>query len=296
MSAQPTAPARVIPLRPKYKAKRHPVRSTIRFLVRLTIILFVLSLIATVPLNWLTPLPTAFMSQAGPGVIQHDVSLDHISRYVIAAAIVHEDAQLGSRFGAFDPSAFFARAQAYVNGQPDPSGSTIPQQLVKNIYLWPTQDWVRKGIEAVLSEEVDFTVSKQRIMELYLNDAQFGPKLFGICAATWYYFNTPPWAVTPYQADQLMGVLPDPDNVRRAPGGGLDISASADKTAVDLINGSANVWVPQQMANMGGWQTAVATIGITDTASSHAATQNAANACSTMPQAVADRIKAESAK
>ncbi|KHL05674.1 hypothetical protein [Sinomonas humi] len=84
------------PLRPKYKAQPHLVRSTICFIVRLTIILFVLSLSATVPLNWLTPLPTAFMSQAGSDIIQQDVSLDHISCYVIAAAIVHKDAQFGS--------------------------------------------------------------------------------------------------------------------------------------------------------------------------------------------------------
>ena len=98
--------------------------------------------------------------------------------------VVHEDDQLGTRFGAFDWDPFWSRAQAYTANQPDPSGSTIPQQLVKNIYPWPAHDWLRKGIEAGLSEEVATYVPKPRIVELYLNYAQFGPKLYGVCAAS----------------------------------------------------------------------------------------------------------------
>ncbi|WP_138418866.1 transglycosylase domain-containing protein [Sinomonas gamaensis] len=287
-------PAKVIPLRPVAR-KRYRLHRFFRFLVRLFVSMAVLSVCVTIPLNWLTPSTTSYMIQAGAPVVQQNVSVDHISRFLIAATVAHEDEQLGTRFGAFDFNDFFSRAQAYATNQADPSGSTIPQQLAKNLYLWPSQDWVRKGVEAVLAEELDFGLPKKRIVELYLNYAQFGPKLFGVCGATWYYFNTPPSAVTQYQAAQLMGVLPDPENVRRAANGGLDLSSAADKTAVDLINGAANVWVPRQLAGMGGWQMAVATIGITDTASMHADTQNAADACSTMPQAVADRLKAEGA-
>jgi monofunctional biosynthetic peptidoglycan transglycosylase len=93
-----------------------------------------------------------------------------------------------------------------------------------------------------------------------------------------------------YQADQLMGVLPDPDRVRRAADGGLDLGPQADPQAADLINGAANVHVPRELAGMGGWQAAVATIGIHDTAATHAAGQSSSDGCSTMPQSVAQRL------
>lgn len=263
-----------------------PIRLALRIIRRLIILVVALSLVATVSLNWWSPPTTSYMLQSGLPVTYQYVSLDHVSRFMVASVIVHEDDQLGTRFGAFDWDAFWARAQAYGSGQADPSGSTIPQQLVKNLYLWPAHDWVRKGIEAGLSEEVAFLVSKKRIVELYLNYAQFGPKLFGICAASWYYFHTSPAQMTEYQAAQLMGVLPDPERVRRLPDGGIDLGPTADKQAVDYINGAANVWVPKQLAAAGGWQAVVKTVGITDTASDHANTIGADDSCSTIPSDV----------
>lgn len=295
-SEPPRRPARVIAMPGVKPPKRHPIRRALRIVIRLVALLVTLSLLATVSLNWWTPPATSYMVQSGLPVTYEYVNMDHISRYIIAATVAHEDEQIGSRFGAFDPGAFFARAQAYTIGQADPSGSTIPQQLVKNIYLWPSHDAVRKGLEAVLSEEVAFMVPRKRIMELYLNYAQFGPKLYGVCAATWYYFNTRPSQVTQYEAAQLMGVLPDPDNVRRAPGGGLDIGPSANKQAVDLINGAANVWVPRQLAGMGGWWAAVQTLGINDTAMDHLNSIDQPGSCASMPQSVADRLQAEGKK
>jgi monofunctional biosynthetic peptidoglycan transglycosylase len=166
----------------------------------------------------------------------------------------------------------------------------VPQQLAKNVFLWSHQDAVRKAIEAPLAMEMSVALSDQRVVELYLNYAQFGPHLYGICAASWYYFGEPPWDMTQYQADQLMGVLPDPNRVTRAPGGGLDTGPTADQAAVNLINGAANVHVPRELRGMGGWEAAVATIGISDTAVDHAADRDAADACSTMPEAVAGLI------
>ncbi|MGT2462925.1 transglycosylase domain-containing protein [Sinomonas atrocyanea] len=281
------------PKRGKDRKPRGRFRRALRLTAIVSVVAIVASLVTAIAYNWITPPRTAFMLEAGAPTVYQYASLDHISRYTVASVIAHEDEELGTRVGAFSMNDFTARAQAFASGQPDPSGSTVPQQLVKNIFLWPSQDPLRKGIEAGLSEEFDFLMPKTRIMELYLNYAQFGPKLFGICAASWYYFNTPPSQLTQYESEQLMGVLPDPDNVRRAPGGGLDISASANPEAVDLINGAANVWVPQQLAGMGGWQAAVKTIGITDTAADHAATEGNPDGCSRMPQDVAKRLQSE---
>ena len=261
--------------------------------LKLALALIAVNVLVVLSFNVITPPRTSFMLQGGGPAVYQYVSLDHISRYTIASTIAHEDQQLGTRAGAFPLTDFTDRATAFMEGKPDPTGSTIPQQLVKNIFLWPGRDPFRKGLEAALATEFSFALSPQRVMELYLNYAQFGPKLHGVCAASWYYFDEPPWQMSQYQADQLMGVLPRPDPVRRARDGGILIDATSDAFTTDLINGAANVWVPYQLANMGGWKAAVATIGITDTASDHSGTQERANACSTMPQSVTDRLRAD---
>ncbi|WP_138413591.1 transglycosylase domain-containing protein [Sinomonas gamaensis] len=282
------------PSKPRRRKSREPrgrFRRALRFTAVISVVAFAASLVATFAYIWITPPRTSYMLQAGEPIVYQYVSLDHVSRCTVASVVAHEDEELGTRVGAFSGDDFAARAQAFASGQPDPSGSTVPQQLVKNIFLWPSHDPLRKGIEAGLSTEFALIVPKQRIMELYLNYAQFGPKLFGICAASWYYYSIPPSKLTDFESAQLMGVLPDPDNVRRAPGGGLDIRASASPEAVELINGAANVWVPRQLAGMGGWQAAVKTIGITDTAADHAATEDNPDGCSRMPQDVAKRLQ-----
>jgi monofunctional biosynthetic peptidoglycan transglycosylase len=243
-------------------------------------------------LRWWAPARTAFMLEGGAPTTYQFVSLDHVSRYFLAATIAHEDEQLGTRSGAVTWGELWSRAAAWVTGAPDPSGSTIPQQLAKNVFLWPHQDPVRKAVEVWLATGMSYELPPQRVLELYVNYAQLGPHLYGVCAASWYYFGEPPWDMTPYQSAQLMGVLPDPDRVRRAPGGGIDLGPTADPVAVDLVNGAANVHVPRELAGMGGWQAAVATVGIHDTASAHSTERGGADACSSMPEAVRARLTA----
>lgn len=88
-------------------------------------------------------------------------------------------------------------------------------------------------------------------MELYLNYAQSGPHLYGVFAASWYYFKRAPSVMTEEESAELMGVLPLPDLVRRAPHGGIDLSENASPAVWDLVNGAKNVWVPQQIAGRG---------------------------------------------
>ncbi len=297
LSTSPPA-SRPIPYeqRPAQLPQPRPKRRVRKVIANLTILLAAIlaaSQLTAVAYIWITPTRTAYMQHDGEPVVYQYVSLDHISRYTIAATIAHEDQELGTRPGGFDIEDFHARAKAHLEGEPDPSGSTIPQQLVKNIFLWPEQSAFRKGLEAGLATQFSYTLSDQRVLELYLNYAQFGPKLYGVCAASWYYFNTAPWHMTEYQSAQLMGVLPYPNGVRRDPSGGIYLGADVDPLAWQYGNGAANVWVPRQVEGMGGWKAAVATIGITDTAADHADSRNTQDACSTMPQAVADRLKLE---
>lgn len=274
---------------------RHLIRRFIFWWFKLIIALVILTELAAVAFIWLAPARTAFMMEAGEPIAYQYVSIDHMSRYVLAATIAHEDEQLGTRRAAFDVTDFNARVDAYLHGKPDPSGSTIPQQLAKNIYLWPDQSGLRKALEAGLSTEIAFTLTPKRELELYLNYAQFGPKLYGICAATWYYFNTPPSKMTEKQAASLMGALPAPDLVRRSKDGGFLLDSGGSHLVTELIDGATNVWVPKQIEGLGGWQKTVATVGITDTAADHESTVGKPDGCSTMPQSVSDRLKQDGA-
>src|SRR3954465_2606565 len=271
--------------------RRHrPLRVLRRFVIALLLLQLALGGFV-LTLRWWTPGRTAFMIESGGPTVYQYVSLDHVSRYLVAAVVAHEDQELGTRTGAFSVAQFGNRVAAYLSGAPDPSGSTIPQQLAKNLFLWPHQDPVRKGVESVIASEMALSLSDQRMVELYVNYAQFGPRLYGVCAASWYYFGEPPWDMTEYQSAQLMGVLPDPDRVTRAPGGGLDTGPTADPRAVELINGAANVHVPRELGGMGGWRAAVATVGLHDTAADHAAERGDPTACSAMPGSVAEIIR-----
>lgn len=287
----PDPPIPASPLR-KGRLKRLLIATV---LVVLTPILLSWALVLS--LNFWTPPRSSFMLQDGEPLVHQYVELKHISRYAIAATIAHEDQVLGTRSGPFDWEDFKARIDAHMAGKEDPSGSTIPQQLAKNLFLSRDQNAFRKGIEAGFAYELSYSLSPQRMVEMYLNFAEFGPKLYGICAATWYYFKTPPWAMTPEQAAVLMAVVPFPNLIKRGPDGGAYVDKATHPKTWDNLNGAANVWVPRQLEGMGGWQAAVATIGITDTATDHQPERDAfpddPNSCSTWPKSVVERYEQE---
>jgi monofunctional biosynthetic peptidoglycan transglycosylase len=92
--------------------------------------------------------------------------------------------------------------------------STISQQVAKNLFLWPGQSYLRKGIEAWLTFLIERLWSKQRILEVYLNVAQFGPCVFGAAAASERFFGVPPLELAPEEAALLATVLPNPKRLR----------------------------------------------------------------------------------
>src|SRR3712207_8039583 len=96
----------------------------------------------------------------------------------------------------------WSRAQAHLTGEEDPSGSTIPQQVAKNLFLNQEMSAWRKAVEAALAMELAMAIDDRRMLELYVNYAQFGPTIYGVCAASWYYFDTPPHTLFPEQAVQ----------------------------------------------------------------------------------------------
>jgi monofunctional biosynthetic peptidoglycan transglycosylase len=88
--------------------------------------------------------------------------------------------------------------------------STITQQTAKNLFLWNGRSFIRKAIEAGLAVVIDGFWSKQRILEVYLNIAEFGPGIYGVEAASQAYFGKPARHLTEYQAALLAAVLPNP--------------------------------------------------------------------------------------
>jgi monofunctional biosynthetic peptidoglycan transglycosylase len=92
--------------------------------------------------------------------------------------------------------------------------STISQQVAKNLFLWPGQSYLRKGIEAWLTLWIELLWPKQRILEVYLNVAEFGPCLFGAGAASERFFGVPPLDLSSDEAALLATVLPNPMRLR----------------------------------------------------------------------------------
>ncbi|MGY1592237.1 transglycosylase domain-containing protein [Geodermatophilus sp. SYSU D00708] len=240
-------------------------------------------------LRWIDPPTTAFMA-ANPGdVIQQSVPIEHVSRNFLAAVIAHEDAELPYRSGAFEWGELMDRATAHLSGEEDPTGSTIPQQVAKNLFLNQEMSAWRKAVEAGLSMEVAYALDTRRILELYVNYAQFGPALYGVCAASWYYFDTPPQELPVEQAVQIVGLLPSPGHVRRAPGGGLDFDVADGLgwlSRSHVVN--AQNRVPRHIERLGFKP--VEALGVTGLAADQPASDDD---CSTRPQEVADLIAAE---
>lgn len=295
----PVTPSPRIPERPTIpSASRGRRRPIVRFLRRTCgLLLVVLALLTAymVSLNWILPPVTMFQltDPAGGATIAPPVSLDHIDRDLVAAVLLHEDAELGTRRGPFDIDEFIDRARIRLDHGDDPSGSTIPQQLVKNLLFTRGPSALRKGTEALLSFPFNAVVGDRRQVELYLNTAQFAPDLYGICAAGWYYFNTPPWDISDEQAIALASLLPTADYARRADGGGVDVS-NTDGVVYRAWN--RNTWyLPAQLTAVGGWQGITTTVGIDEPASAHADHRDDADACSIMPDTVAARLDAEDA-
>lgn len=164
----------------------------LKILLALIVTVTVATVAVTLPLRWWETGESQFMrDNPTQPVVQQWVDLKHMSRYPLATVIVLEDVDFGNRALAFDPGFFLETAKKHMSGEDVDGGSTIPQQLVKNIYLSEDRSAWRKGPEALLAMTFNAFVPEARQLELYFNYAQFGPNLYGLCAASWYYFNTP---------------------------------------------------------------------------------------------------------
>ncbi|HVE79819.1 MAG TPA: monofunctional biosynthetic peptidoglycan transglycosylase [Gemmatimonadaceae bacterium] len=136
----------------------------------------------------------------------------HVPRAVVAA----EDARFWSH-GGFDWEEVEAAQDAARRKRRAPRGaSTITQQLVKNLFLTTHRSWVRKGVELALTPPAEMILPKRRILELYLNVAEWGPGVYGIEEAARHHYRVPAARLTREQAARLAAVLPAPRRRRPA--------------------------------------------------------------------------------
>lgn len=137
------------------------------------------------------------------------VPLEEISTNMQKAVIASEDGTFLSHYG-FD---FKAMQKAFRNnerGRRLKGGSTISQQTAKNVFLWQGRSYVRKGLEAYFTVLIEIVWGKERIMEVYLNSIEMGEGVYGVEAASEYWYKTKADNLTKMQAAGIAAILPNP--------------------------------------------------------------------------------------
>jgi monofunctional biosynthetic peptidoglycan transglycosylase len=159
---------------------------------------------------------------SGAPVSRHWVDFSAISPSLPRSVVAAEDAKFCSHHG-IDWDALRDVIDDAEDGEVTRGGSTITQQVAKNLFLWQSRSVVRKALEFPLAMWIDLVLPKQRILEIYLNIAELGPTgQFGVQAGSTYAFGRPASVLSPREAAVLAAILPNP--VRRSarnPGPGV---------------------------------------------------------------------------
>jgi monofunctional biosynthetic peptidoglycan transglycosylase len=137
------------------------------------------------------------------------VSIDDVAPVLANSVIMSEDGQFCSH-GGIDWGEMRGVVNDALAGEQTRGASTITMQTAKNLYLWSSRSLVRKGLELPLAVYIDAVLSKRRIMEIYLNIAEWGPGVYGIEAGAQHHFGVPASRLTPRQAALLAVTLPNP--------------------------------------------------------------------------------------
>ena len=192
----------------KPKAKRSFFRRVLWQSFRALCALFVFVVVVIVLGAVVNPPSTIYMGQESRrlGGVDHEwVSIDEIAPVMARSVVAAEDANFCNHWG-FDLAAIkLAIAQGGNRG-----ASTISQQTVKNVFLWHGRNYTRKALEAFITPLLEAIWSKRRIVEVYLNVAEFDEGVFGVEAAARHYFGVGPEELSAVQAARLAAVLPNP--------------------------------------------------------------------------------------
>jgi monofunctional biosynthetic peptidoglycan transglycosylase len=169
--------------------------------------------------RWVNPGETAFMSRErarlekvrpGAGLSHQWVDYGAISPHLKRAVVAAEDARFIEHEGVDWDAVQKAIEDNRKRGRPARGGSTISQQLAKNLFLSPERSYLRKGQELVITYMIEAVWDKRRILEVYLNVAEWGDGVFGAEAAARHYFRTPASRLGPEESARLAVMLPRP--------------------------------------------------------------------------------------
>jgi monofunctional biosynthetic peptidoglycan transglycosylase len=134
---------------------------------------------------------------------------ENISPQIKMAAISSEDQGFATHWG-LDFNSIQKAIDEYERGEGLRGASTITQQTAKNLFLWPGQSYLRKGIETYFTLLIELLWSKERILEVYLNVVEFGDGIYGVQAAAQHYFNTTSADLSKWQSAFMVTALPAP--------------------------------------------------------------------------------------
>lgn len=194
------------------RQRRHGKR---RWLFRILVIvvgLFLTSIALVLPLRWFNPVTTSFMlhDESGRIPVHYEwANWADIGVTPSLAVVAAEDQKFADHFG-FDVQSIVDSIEDFESGKSLRGASTISQQVAKNLFLWSGRSFVRKGLEAYFTLLIEFCLPKKRILEIYLNVAEFGPGIYGMPAASRHYFNKDPLRMSSSEAALLAAVLPNP--------------------------------------------------------------------------------------
>lgn len=185
----------------QWQRVRRWVRRGLVWFVSVTILLVLLFAVVNPPTTW-----TMIGEKRRLGQIDREwVAIEEVAPILLRSIVAAEDANFCRHWG-FDVKAI----RAAIDEGGSRGASTLTQQTVKNVYFWQSRSWFRKALEALMTPVVEIAWSKRRILELYVNVAEFDEGVFGVEAASRHYFGVGPEALSAVQAARLAAVLPSP--------------------------------------------------------------------------------------
>lgn len=186
-----------------------------RYLLIIIAALLLLSLLLVLPFKWLNPPLTMVMAERWLSaeddlpIQKYWLDWQQIPKHAALAVVASEDQRFPQHIG-FDVEAIQQALQEWERRGELRGASTISQQVARNMYLWTGRSWLRKGLEVWFTLLIELIWGKQRILEVYLNIAEWGPGVFGLQAASQYHFGKPASQLSAMQAALLASSLPSP--------------------------------------------------------------------------------------
>lgn len=212
-----------------------------RWLFRLILTFLLITLIPVLLFRWLPPPTSSVMLQRmlteGAAQSYQWVPYEQISVELALAVVAAEDQKFPHHWG-FDFQSMLEAVKQKANGGRLRGASTLTQQVARNLFLWQGRSYLRKGLEAWFTLLLELFWSKERIIEVYLNIAEMGERIFGAESASRYYFSRSAGKITGQQAALLAAVLPSPARYR------------ADSPSSYIIE--RQQWILRQMQQLGG--------------------------------------------